>query len=335
MDRQAKKTKRSRLNNDVVSSDQNQDTGSSMPNNELGLLGRIADRLDSISNRLDRVEKLVPPVELVPPSVDIVSERTITLGSEPSTINTSSESGPSIAIGNSNPMGVYFLGAAPERPKFSGGKANPNKFLKQLERYIKSINGQNQALDIAIGSLTGSAQKILELYSDNWNSFEDFRKDLLDVFWGSREREVAKNRLIDSTWSPSSGTTMEEYFAEVVDLVKDLQMPLNESEIVGYIMRHYPQDVQIAWFANRAPSNYKSGLEFLRNIEKNVRKRPYANKEDLRVNRKPYQNRNNRQFSGPNDRRMQTNLIEFVQENAASRNTKQMTPVEKPTTSEN
>uniref|UniRef100_A0A2A4JAD9 RNA-directed DNA polymerase n=1 Tax=Heliothis virescens TaxID=7102 RepID=A0A2A4JAD9_HELVI len=276
MDHKRKKPKRSKPNNDSntinLNSNENQNIGNEGMSGEVSLLAMIAEKIDNIASRLEKVENAVPPNR---PTVGNNDNNTAARTTRAPIIGgTSNESILTVENNASSSVGVYFLGSAPERPKFSGGTMNPNKFLKQLQRYIKSIKAEDRALDIAIGSLTGSAQRIMELYSDNWNTFEDFKKDLLEVFWGSRERELAKSRLLDSTWNPNGGSTMEEYFAELVDLVKDLRLPLEESEVVGYIIRHFPQDVQIAWFANRDTSTFKAGIEFLRNIEKNVRRRP-------------------------------------------------------------
>ncbi|KAH9638206.1 hypothetical protein HF086_002048 [Spodoptera exigua] len=292
--------------------------GSFDANKNTGLLMKIAEKIDNISNRLDAVEKLVPVDNDVVTTSSLSSSTTPEAPGYPA--GNTSTSIPSIESRAGNVHGVYFFGTTTERPKFSGGQMSPHKFLKQLQRYIKDIRGEDRALDIAIGSLTGPAQRIMELYIDGWKSFEDFKRDLLEVFWGSREQELVKNRLLGSAWNRNGGTTMEEYYAEIVDLVKDLRMPLEESEIVGYIMRHFPQEVQIAWFASNEVRTFKKGIEFLRKLEKNVKMqstvdRPQYKDNNHRYVRRPYPVRVEKQATAQNYRMRQANNIQFVREN--------------------
>ncbi|PZC76249.1 hypothetical protein B5X24_HaOG204855 [Helicoverpa armigera] len=210
----------------------------------------------------------------------------------------------------------------------AGGSGLPSISDIKNEPTVTVEKSTERALDINTGSLTGSAQSIMELYSESWKSFDDFKKDLLDVFWGSREGERAKSRLLDSTWNPNGGSTMEEYFAGLVDLVKNLRLPLEESEVVGHIIRHFPQDIQIAWFANRGTSTCEDGIKFLRNIEKNVRRQP-VNVDDSNLGDRmltkgrgyAYTNMQargrgstNKQFRAPAYHQGQANAIEFVQD---------------------
>lgn len=226
---------------------------------ETVLLGKVSEKVDVLLNKLNKMEGV------------------ITRKSNESVINDSQDSAvPSTSTrANDGLQTVYLLGNTQEKPTYNGSFANPVSFLKQLKRYLKCINAGDNAIDIALGCIRGPAKRVLELDSNNWKTFNDFEKDFLDTFWGVREQESVRRRLYDSTWDPNGGATMEEYYAEMVELVRDLSQ-IDEEAAVNQIMRHYPEHVQMTWFASTGADNFKGGLQFIRKIERNVRRQPHG-----------------------------------------------------------
>ena len=59
----------------------------------------------------------------------------VILDIDPPTVCFSLGPSPTAIPSISNEMDVNFLGSVPEKPKFSEGQNNVNKFLKDLQRY--------------------------------------------------------------------------------------------------------------------------------------------------------------------------------------------------------
>lgn len=182
----------------------------------------------------------------------------------------------SIASG-SNSGNIFIVRPAIDKPVFSGrGDTNPMKFLKRFKRYVDSVNGHSRITEIATSCLTGTALKLLEIFSDNWDTLADFERDFQKTFWGQRQQERAKYKFTNSFWNPSSGTTMSEHFAEQIDSVRFLTIPLSECEMVNGVMRHFPTDIQRLWFTKKDIVTIARGVEFLSDMEQNV---IYSNEE--------------------------------------------------------
>lgn len=176
---------------------------------------------------------------------------------------------------NANANITYIMHPTVPKPMFNGRDIDisPVKFLKKLQKYIKAVNGQNRAIEIAIECLSGTALKLLEIYSETWVKFEDFEKDFLKVFWGQKQQEIAKYNLVNSVHSPGSGLSMSEHFANQIDSVRSLTIPMSESDMVNCVMRHFTIDIQRLWFTKGGIVNIFSAAEFLRDIEQNVKVR--------------------------------------------------------------
>lgn len=166
---------------------------------------------------------------------------------------------------------VYIMRPSVEKPMFNGrGDINPTRFLKKLRRYINSLNAQDRAIDIATECLSGPALKLLELNSKSWLTLEDFETDFRRNYWANQHQEAAKYRLMNATYDKHKNLSMSEHFADQIDSVNSLTIPLSESDLVNCVMRHFPTDVQQLWFTRAGDATILTASEFLRNLEHNV-----------------------------------------------------------------
>lgn len=165
----------------------------------------------------------------------------------------------------------FLIHSTVTKPTFNGrNETNPMRFMDKLKKYINSVKGQDRAIDIATECVTGIALRRLELYSRTWESFADFERDFQKTFWGNKQQEQARYKLIHSSWCPKSEMTMSEHFAAQIDTVRSLTIPLSESDIVNSVMRHFPVGVQRLWFTQKLEATIPSAADFLSNIEDNV-----------------------------------------------------------------
>lgn len=242
-----------------VNNDSTTDTGFQM----------IGAKLEEIMVRLNALEKDRVSIPSVSSEGTVMSDalsrndNVIPQVNNPSD-NASISSGPRSEI-------TYIMRPTVDKPSFSGrDDTNPIRFLKKLKRYINAVNGQNRALEIATECLTGPALTMLELYSEEWVTLMDFEKDFQKAFWGTRQQERAKYKLVNSSWSERSNSTMSEHFAEQIDTVRLLTIPLSETDMVNSVMRHFPVDIQRLWFTKNEAVTIPAAAEFIRDIEQNV-----------------------------------------------------------------
>lgn len=225
---------------------------------DTGTITKITKKMDEILERLGKIEGTQSRV------ADMTDSGSSTNG------------GSSVGPGNITPVvgqrsgPIYLIDTAVEKPTFTTETGNPVRFLRRLERYIKGVSGEDRALEIAVSCVRGQARRIVEFASEQWVTYDDFATGLLKLFWGAKEQEIAKKRLFDSSWDPNGNLSMEGYFVDIVDLVRDLKSPFDEEEIINQIMRHYPQSVQTVWFARAEPADFEIAFEFIRRLEKNV-----------------------------------------------------------------
>lgn len=221
------------------------------------LINYMDQKLGEIMQRIDKIES----------NSSIASSST----TEIRTIHHTDESSTIPEVEAVKTTNVFVMKPVIDQPKYDGlSGLSPVRFIDRLRRYIKYVNAGEKSIEIALECLSGAPQKIMELYKEKWVNLEDFINDFLGVYWGTTEQENAKIKLMNTTWYPNRGVTMEEHFAQQMDNVKQLTIPLTESDIVKSIMHHFPEDIQRLWFTREESATALRAIKFLRDIEKNV-----------------------------------------------------------------
>lgn len=250
----------------------------------------VAEKLGSVLERLEKIEQDL--VQMRHKRLDNASSSagstTNSFGgvlSDPGISNNSMLSanlntvvGPSVGTGGVGASPAVYVGKPfMEKPRFSGRENDlsaPVKFLENLRRYIIAINGTDRALQVAVSCLQEPALSVLDIYRCRWVSLEQFELDFLAVYWNERVQRKLKDKLIQDTWSTSLNLSYEEYFASQVNCAKRLTIPFSERELIDVVLRGLPINIQQLWFSsNRNDISIFSAVEFLRNIEQNVKER--------------------------------------------------------------
>lgn len=229
----------------------------------------LSTKLDEIVKRLDTLER--DRVGNSSTEDVIIPELRTNTSLLQSQLSNNSTDNTSIASGSNNAGIAYIIQPIVAKPTFSGrDDLNPMRFIKKLKSYINAINGHGRALEIALECLTGSALKILGVHSEKWECLSDFERDFQKAFWGDSQQERAKYKLINSAWNPRVGISMSEHFAEQIESVKFLTIPLSETEMVNCVIKHFPVDVQKLWFTRKVEATISSAADFLTGLEQNV-----------------------------------------------------------------
>lgn len=201
------------------------------------------------------------------------ASNSVTSGSEASVPSTTNRE--NFVLNESEHKQVCLIKMSQKLPQFDGQKSNnPMLFLRDLRNYIEMSGNSfssGKALAFAIESLIGSAKTRMNIYRDSWASFSDFERDYKQVFWSNCEQELIRQRFMTAKYDDRVGT-MEEYFADQLNKIYGLSLPFTETEKVNTIFRQLPQHVQVAFFARNESMSVKNAVEFLRHLERNVRK---------------------------------------------------------------
>lgn len=219
---------------------------------------------------------------------------------------------------------------------------NPVTFIKDLEKYFKRANiPAHRCLEAAIDCLSGSAANWAAIYSYVWSNFGDFKRTFLRTYWSDREQEKIKREIITGSWAPGH-FSMSDHFAYFVNRAQLLTKPFSETELVMYLMRHYPANTQ-ALFALTGRTMLTEAADFLQQQEsihsfqgnsqirneyvsaQTVRRPATAGANPYNTDNRPYQQGSSRQAHARNhpyklDRRApqvqnparQVNAVQFV-----------------------
>lgn len=170
---------------------------------------------------------------------------------------------------NNKTNSVYIMQPTITRPVFNGkSNVNPIRFLKKLKNYIRSINAEDRAIDVAISCLDGPALQLMELNSGNWTTYNEFEDSFLGFYWTRRHQEVAKNNLINARFDASRNLTMLEHFAEQMAIKNSLtSLDMDDRELLNCIMRQYPNNIQDLWFSNAGNVTTTDAIDLLKRLE--------------------------------------------------------------------
>lgn len=154
----------------------------------------------------------------------------------------------------------------PTKPIFSGKDLHPMDFMENLQKYITKMGYHDASLDTALDCLIGEAKNWSKIYLHKWQSFEEFRVDFMNQYWGREAQNQIKRKLGSQKWTPHCGKRMTEYFTELFSEAKRLTSYSNDDAIVDDIMQHYPQDIRRLWVTKESRGAI-AAVEFLKSIE--------------------------------------------------------------------
>lgn len=245
------------------------------------LMNYFEQKFGEVMHRMDRYDSASSGASLASATMIEMGALT-TRNSEPSTSTkepevTTTRDGESSMTARpikavSKTKNVFVMKPVMEQPKFNGSKGqDPVRFIDRLKRYIECVEAGDKAIEIALECLSGPPQKFMESQKKQWTNLVDFTKDFLDMYWGEYEQEEAKDKLMNTIWTPNKGLTMQEHYSEQLDGVSQFTIPLTESDLVKIIMRQYPEDIQWFWLAKGCPLTTLQTVRFLKDMEKRVK----------------------------------------------------------------
>ncbi|KAJ2944040.1 hypothetical protein O0L34_g8372 [Tuta absoluta] len=164
-----------------------------------------------------------------------------------------------------------------ERPRFgghnyrtkAGNKIHPVTFLEDLTAYLRKIPGhtlEHKELDIVQECLLDQARDWSRIYKDRWITFQDFKNDFLETYWGEVEQNKVRREIVSNRWDSHKTPTMLEHFLKLAGQVNLLQFTIPVKQLIADIMRHYPPNVQQLWALSRSDT-ILAATEFLRQLD--------------------------------------------------------------------
>lgn len=159
---------------------------------------------------------------------------------------------------------VYVM-QSPTKPIFDGFNVNPMRFLEDLERYIVKMNIAD-SLGMAKECLIKDARNWAKIFEQSWITYDNFKTDYLEQYWGKEAQDKAKRKLNNGKWNQTQAKTMFNYYAELLSEAKQLTNYLSEESIVEEIMKHFPEDIRKLW-STTSLKGAASAARFLRNVE--------------------------------------------------------------------
>ena len=126
----------------------------------------------------------------------------------------------------------------------------PVQFLKKFELYAAYFNWDtSQKLSGVRNCLTEDAVMWAEVFSDSWETFEDFVEDFKAHYWSEEIQCTVRGRVESDRWDRKLHPTMATHFTYYAGLAKSLFPPMSETQMVNSIMKHFPFAVQTGWMS--------------------------------------------------------------------------------------
>ncbi|XP_048487098.1 uncharacterized protein LOC125490807 [Plutella xylostella] len=153
-----------------------------------------------------------------------------------------------------------------DKPKFPGKHGiHPATFLEDLGSYLRKVQGITFEPELIVECLGGDVRNWARIYLERWNSFEDFKRDFLETYWGEAEQSLLRRSIVSNCWDSTKGS-MLSHFLHLSGQAKMLTYPMNETQMVNDIIQHYPKEVQYAWAVSNKSGTLEA-CEFLRKLD--------------------------------------------------------------------
>lgn len=162
---------------------------------------------------------------------------------------------------------------------YPNGNVHPVLFLKKLSRLLHDAGVPEDAqVGLAVACLKSSAGEWAAYKEESFRNFRDFEIAFRERYWGtSQEREL----YLDLKYGKyRGGNTRADYVLRLVKQSKFLTEPVNESELIEWIAKHFSDDADIQ------RSILVRGFTTIDEMEKFLRKIDIAEEErrTVRVN---------------------------------------------------
>lgn len=151
--------------------------------------------------------------------------------------------------------GVITCMEKPKPPKFYGTEEeNPVKFIRDLKSHMRKLHVHEDRIEIAMECVSVSVRSVLNIFKANWRDFKDFEREFLDIYWNLVRQDKVREKIIKGVWRKDKGKTKLEYFANKLDLARELTHKIPESHLINIIMRQLPEMIQAQWIAMENPT---------------------------------------------------------------------------------
>lgn len=153
---------------------------------------------------------------------------------------------------------------APNKPRFDDKTHdNPVVFLRKLEDYAKELNiSQERLLSLALCCLHGSPKTWTSIFKEQWSTYDDFKKDFLNVYWTRDKQRNLRYKIINDKYVPRQGTSMLAHFSKYTNQASFLNPPMSEDDLLSELVRHFPHNLQSQWLG-RENKTIKGFAHFL------------------------------------------------------------------------
>lgn len=156
---------------------------------------------------------------------------TVTVGMAPSTIND----------GQTSRNGLF------PRPTFRGenDERHPIEFLTELDRFCYHQGlAEFEKLPVALSCLTGEAKVWARGFEYLFQDYAAFVHHFKENFWGQTAQRQVSEEIARGNYVPRNGSRMAEYFLGIVAKARYLTPPPTERELIQFLSRHFPRNVQ-------------------------------------------------------------------------------------------
>lgn len=189
----------------------------------------------------------------------------------------------------------------PKRPNFAGKTSqNPVIFLRDFEHfYVQVAHSRSDKLLEVQACLENEAKEWAEFKRDQWTSFEDFRRSVLDKYWSVGTQAAVRKELRGKPFDMKRDRSLSNFFIQRVSVLKTLTSVPPEDYLVDDVMATLPDRVWSKWEnQDRYPKKIDDALKFLEREDRKhkslQRPRDYGSQEGYRN-----QNGGNRSFARP------------------------------------
>lgn len=187
-----------------------------------------------------------------------------------------------------------------ERPKFENVKdCHPVTFIEDLEAYLrKSAKDEYNEVELIKECLKGDAKDWARIYCGRWKGLEDFKIDFFATFWGEKEQNELRRKIVHGSWDRQTTPSMLNYFLRITGRAQMLNYKIPEKQLVSDVIRHFPKNVQQVWTTLNKETIIEAA-EFLRNMDEINKQEPHAYVNKNFDNKKKEYQQNYRKWQKP------------------------------------
>jgi hypothetical protein len=145
------------------------------------------------------------------------------------------------------------------------GALHPMEFLKQIEKYTAAYNVPDaHQIDIAVDHLEGAPQDWATAFSDQWETWDEFRRAFVSRYWSLSRQDAIVAEFMNTVYSKGAHHSMTRFLLHWMGKLKFVTPPLDPARFLRQFIHSLPANI----FNILVASNIRSTAELLQVLQR-------------------------------------------------------------------